>query len=349
MIGGTGLLGCEAATILLERGHEVTSVALPPLPQGAPIPEKMKLEFCDINKKTDEEVEALMKGCDTFIFAAGIDERKECPAPVYDSYYKFNIAPIKRLFPIAKKVGIKKAVVLGSYFSMLGKPELFPEYEIKGVLERNPYIKSRMDQEEAVKSFCDANFDAAVLELPYIFGTQPGRRPVWTVLIEQIAGMDKLPFTLYPKGGTAMLTVHQVGQAIAGAAERIDGQGFQAWPIAMYNQTWKEFLSIVYDARGMGADRKIVGVPAWMMKLGMKKVVNDYKARGIDSGMDPYQLPYIMNLNLFIDNKYAKALGVEEDDIKAAIFDSIKVSVASYEGKVQLLDMKGEMEEEKKK
>ena len=99
----------------------------------------------------------------------------------------------------------------------------------------------------------------------------------------------------------------------------------------------------------MGADRKIVGVPAWMMKLGMKKVVNDYKARGIDSGMDPYQLPYIMNLNLFIDNKYAKALGVEEDDIKAAIFDSIKVSVASYEGKVQLLDMKGEMEEEKKK
>ena len=38
---------------------------------------------------------------------------------------------------------------------------------------------------------------------------------VWTVLIEQISGMDKLPFTLYPKGGTAMLTCRQVGQAIA--------------------------------------------------------------------------------------------------------------------------------------
>ena len=36
MIGGTGLLGCEAATQLIKMGHKVTSVALPPLPQGAP-------------------------------------------------------------------------------------------------------------------------------------------------------------------------------------------------------------------------------------------------------------------------------------------------------------------------
>ena len=29
MIGGTGLLGCEAATQLIKMGHKVTSVALP--------------------------------------------------------------------------------------------------------------------------------------------------------------------------------------------------------------------------------------------------------------------------------------------------------------------------------
>ena len=48
MIGGTGLLGCEAARIFIERGHEVTSVALPPLPEGAPIPQEMKLEMCKV-------------------------------------------------------------------------------------------------------------------------------------------------------------------------------------------------------------------------------------------------------------------------------------------------------------
>lgn len=42
MIGGTGLLGCEAAKVLIEKGHEVKSVALPPLPEGAPIPKEWK-------------------------------------------------------------------------------------------------------------------------------------------------------------------------------------------------------------------------------------------------------------------------------------------------------------------
>ena len=334
---------------MIERGHEVKAVALPPVPVGASIPKEMELALCDINKVSDEEVKKLMAGCDCFIFASGIDERVECPAPVFDWYDKYNIQPLKRLLPIAKELGYKKAVILGSYFSMLDKEEWGYKQKLpKGLKERNPYIRARLLQEEAVKEVVDDNFSAAVLELPYIFGTQPGRKPVWTVLIEQIASMDKMKFTMYPKGGTAMLTVRQVGESIVGAAEKLGDEfkGFFAWPITMYNMTWKEFLPIVYEARGMGPNRKVVGVPAWMMKLGMGKVKKEYKAKGIESGLDPDYLPYIMNLNLFIDNQYAKALGVQEDDIKAAIFDSIKVSVASYNGEVELVGMMGE--EEKK-
>ena len=110
----------------------------------------------------------------------------------------------------------------------------------------------------------------------------------------------------------------------------------------MYNYKWDKFLKIVYNARGMGADRKIVGIPPVVMKMGMGKIVKDYAARGIESGMDPLQLPYIMDIDLFIDNSYAKELGATEDDMDAAIDDSIRVSVASYEGKVKLLEMKGE-------
>lgn len=335
MIGGTGLLGCEAARIFIERGHDVTSVALPPLPQGAPIPEAMHLEFCNIYEKSDDEIKELLKGMDCFVFAAGVDERVEFKAPVYDSYYKFNIAPIKRILPLCKEVGVKKAVILGSYFSYLAKEK--PEMKLT---EKHPYIRSRIDQENVAFSFADDNFDVSVLELPYIFGTQPGRKPVWVILIEQLRRMDKLPCTLYPAGGTAMLTVRQVGEVIVGAAER--SKGAKAWPISMYNLTWKEFLKIVYDARGMGANRKIISIPPWMMKMGLGSVVKDYKARGVDSGIDPMGLPDIMDLNLFIPDRYAKELGATDDDIKAAIFDSIKVSVASDEGKVQLLGMKGE-------
>ena len=73
MIGGTGLLGCEAARIFIEKGHQVKSVALPPLPEGAPIPEEMEIIFGDINKKSDEEILSMLEGCDSFVFAAGVD------------------------------------------------------------------------------------------------------------------------------------------------------------------------------------------------------------------------------------------------------------------------------------
>lgn len=335
MIGGTGLLGCEAARIFIEHGHEVTSVALPPLPEGAPIPEEMHLEFCNIYEKTDDEIKEYLKGMDCFVFAAGVDERVEFKAPVYDSYYKFNIAPLKRILPLCKEVGVKKAVVLGSYFSFLAKER--PDMKLT---EKHPYIRSRIDQEEVAFSFADDNFDVSVLELPYIFGTQPGRKPVWVILIEQLRRMDKLPCTLYPAGGTAMLTVRQVGEVIVGAAEK--SKGAKAWPISMYNLTWKEFLKIVYDARGMGPDRKIISVKPWMMRMGLGSVVKDYEKRGVDSGIDPMGLPEIMDVNLFIPDRYAKELGATEDDIKAAIFDSIKVSVAADSGRVQLLGMKGE-------
>lgn len=336
MIGGTGLLGCEAAIQLIKHGHKVTSVALPPLPVGAPIPEEMDLIFGDINKKTDDEILEMLKGNEVFIFAAGVDERVEFPAPVMEYYKKFNIAPLERMFPLCKKAGIKRAVVLGSYFAYLSKQR--PDMKLE---EKNPYFKARLLQEKVCEDACDENFSCKVLELPYIFGTQPGRKPVWVILIEQIKMMDKLPCTLYPKGGTAMLTCRQVGEVICGAAER-EVPGYEAIPIAMYNQTWKEFLKIVYAARGMGENRKIISIPPWMMKMGMFKVANDYKKRGIDSGMDPFNLPDIMDINLFIDRKYSEELGATEDDIKSAIYDSIKISVASYEGKVKLLEMKGE-------
>ncbi len=81
MIGGTGLLGSEAARELIARGHEVSSLALPPLPAGAVLPPEMKLEFGNYLEMSDEELKGHLNGCEGFVFAAGVDERVEGPAP----------------------------------------------------------------------------------------------------------------------------------------------------------------------------------------------------------------------------------------------------------------------------
>ena len=67
MIGGTGLLGSQAAKELIARGHEVSSIALPPLPEGALLPPEMKLKFGNYLEMTDEELKEHLAGCEGFV------------------------------------------------------------------------------------------------------------------------------------------------------------------------------------------------------------------------------------------------------------------------------------------
>ena len=333
MIGGTGLLGSEAAKQLINRGHEVTSIALPPLPTGAELPEKMKIELGNYLEMTDEALKAHLSGCDGFIFAAGVDERVEGPAPIYDLFKKYNIDPVKRLLHLAKEVGVKHTVILGSYFSYFNKQ--WPEKELT---KWHPYIRSRKDQEDTALSFADKDFDISVLELPYIFGTQPGRKPVWVFLVEMIRNMKGV--TMYPKGGTTMVTVRQVGQAIAGALER--NRGGNCYPIGYYNMTWREFLKIVHKYLGF-SDRKIITIPSFLFTLGTKKIIKAQKARNIEGGLNMAKYTALQCDELFIDRSLGcDQLGVTPDDIDAAIGNSIRLCMEILDQKVQTVEMKAE-------
>lgn len=334
MIGGTGLLGSQAAEELISRGHEVTSIALPPLPSGAVLPPEMKIEFGNYLEMTDEELRLRLEGCECFIFAAGVDERVEGPAPIYELYKKYNIDPIRRLLKLAKESGVKHAVVCGSYFSYFAK-----EWKELGLKEDHPYIRSRIDQEEAALSFADGEFDVAVLELPYIFGTQAGRKPVWVFLVESIRKMK--PATMWPRGGTAMVTVKQVGQAIAGAVER--NKGGKCYPIGYYNLTWKELLSTFHKYMGC-PDKKIWTIPDRLFAFVGGWLKKKQKKKGIEGGLDLKKLWKIQCAEAFIDKSLGcELLGVEPDDIFAAIGESVKLCMDILENKTaEVVEMKGE-------
>ena len=333
MIGGTGLLGSQAAVELISRGHEVSSIALPPLPEGAILPPEMKIDFGNYLKMSDDEMRKHLEGCDGFVFAAGVDERVEGPAPIYEMYRKYNIDPVRRLLKLCKERGVKHAVILGSYFSYAAKK--WPE---KKLAQYHPYIRSRLDQEEVALSFADEDMDVAILELPYIFGTQPGRKPVWVFLVENVMSIKAA--TMYPKGGSTMVTVKQVGQAVAGALER--NRGGNCYPIGYYNLTWRQLLSIVHKYLGV-PDKKIITIPDWMFKLGCIAIKKKQERNGIQGGLDMVRFTDVMCTNLFIDKEEGcEALGVRDDDIDAAIGDSVLLCKDIIENKTQTLGMKGE-------
>ena len=332
MIGGTGLLGSEAARELIARGHEVTSIALPPLPEGAALPPEMKIEFGNYLEMTDDELREKLAGCEGFVFAAGVDERVEGPAPIYDMYKKFNIDPVERLLGLCHECGVRHAVICGSYFSHFAK--IWPEFELT---KWHPYIRSRIDQERVAMAAADGELDVAVLELPYIFGTQPGRKPVWVFLVENIMSMKQATF--YPGGGSTMVTVRQVGQAIAGALER--NRGGRCYPIGWYNMTWREMLAIMHKYLGV-PEKKIVTIPKWMFRMGCRKIVADQRKAGIDGGLQMVKYADVMCSELFIDKcDGCLQLGVTDDDIDAAIGESTLLSKAVLDG-AETLGMKGE-------
>lgn len=334
MIGGTGLLGSEGAKELINRGHHVSSLSLPPIPEGAQLPGQMEIKLGSYMDMSDDELRECFSGCEGFVFAAGVDERVEGPPPIYELFKKFNITPLERMLRIAKECGVKRTVICGSYFSHFAKI-----WSDKQLTKWHPYIRSRIDQEEMALSFADKDFSVAILELPYIFGAQPGREPVWLFLVEMIRGMEKK--TMYPKGGTTMTTVKQIGQTIAGALERTEGG--VAYPIGYYNLTWVEFLKIVHKYMGC-PDKKISTIPTFLYKLGSKQMMKKHEATGNESGLHIVKFADVMCNNAFIDKSLGcDPLGVEPDDIDAAIGESIKLCIDILDGKVvNAVKMKGE-------
>ncbi len=333
MIGGTGLLGSEAAGELIRRGHAVLSLALPPVPAGAALPQEMELVFGNYMEMTDEELAGRFAGCGGFVFAAGVDERVEGPPPIYGFFEKYNISPLERLLRIARQSGVRRAVICGSYFSYFDK--LWPEKQLS---KWHPYIKSRRDQERMALSFADGNFAVSVLELPYIFGAQPGRKPVWVILVESIRRMRLATF--FPKGGTAMITVKQAGQAISGALEA--NKGGTCYPIGYENMTWRELLTVVHRHMGLPG-RPIVTIPQWMFTLYGRRLWKRQTARGIEGGVNLARFAGLQCANLFIDKSLGcDPLGVQPDDIDAAIGQSVRLSMAVLDGKTEAIGMRGE-------
>lgn len=330
IIGGSGLLGSQAAWELTSRGHEVRGLSLPPLPQGARFPEGMEHRFASYLDMTDAELSDCLSGCEGLVFAAGVDERVKVKPPVEAFYEKYNNAPLGRILRLARATGVRHAVVLGSYFTHFNRK--WPALRLQ---EYHPYIKSRAQQQAIALSFAGPGFDVAVLGLPYIFGTQPGRRPVWAFLAGMISGMPLV--TLFPRGGTAMVTVRQVGQAIAGALEK--NRGGQAIPVGWYNLRFKQMLRIFQE--GMGLPRKpVIGIPACLFRLGARGIMRQDRREGVQGGLHLPRFARVMALEAYIGKEEGSlALGVTEDDIKAAILDSARLSMTALKGDTPMVAM----------
>jgi dihydroflavonol-4-reductase len=316
IVGGTGFLGYYSTLEALKRGHEVSSISIPDIDLSDWFPENVDVKYGDIFEMPFDELVQLFKGHDGLIYAVGPDDRITPEAPAYKYFHDRLVVACTRVIEAAREAGIQRCVVLNSYFAYFDR--IWPD---KKLAERHSYIKCRVEQAASVIEAGGQSMAVVVLELPYIFGAMPKRIPLWKdALFDRVLGM-KVVF--FPRGGTNMIAVEKVAEAIIGALEH--GQPGMRYPIGDANMSYKEMLRIVLDTMGL-KKRVIVTLPtslATIIGIWMKR---RERKRGLESGLDrAYVFGDILSQNFYFDpTPSVEELGYKQGGVREAIETTVR-------------------------
>jgi nucleoside-diphosphate-sugar epimerase len=318
IIGGAGFIGYHAVRELLRRGHAVSILSRSKPPAADFLPPEAQLILANLDEMPDAEARDLLRGYDGLVFAAGADDRVTPPAPAYPYFYKANVAAAARVFTLARQAGVRRGVLLGSYFAYFDR--IWPEERLS---EHHPYVRSRREQEEAALAAARPDLDLMILELPYIFGAAPGRRPLWAPIIAYVRASFLL---FYPDGGTNMVAVQHVAEAIAGALER--GQAGERYVVGEENLTWAEWLERLSAI--LGRKKRVITAPTWMVRIGMRLVQLWHRLHGKEGGLEMVAFTRLQTAKTFFDPTPSRlALGYGQGGLSQALVDTVRGSLVS--------------------
>lgn len=323
VIGGTGLLGYHTTRELVRRGYRVTSLSLPPVPAdglfddlgGEPVVELLG----DITEMSDGELANLLVGKHAVFYAAGADERVVPDAPSAHYFYNANVRPTQRVARAARRVGVERFVLYGSYTAEFG--ELWPDL---GYRTRNGYPRTRLAQEEVAYLEGDGAMAVMTLRLPYIFGQMPGRMPLWEMFVNRVAATEGAVHV--QRGSTSAVTVRQVAQAAVGAMEQ--GEHGGRYAINDYALSYRELNEIICAELGRDVS-DVVTVPLEAVLPTMEQYDAATAAAGKEHGIRLVDAAVFQDRAAVTDPAVTQGvLGIVHEDVRAEIVATIRTIIA---------------------
>ncbi len=242
VVGGTGLIGGEAALLLKQSGHDVTLMSRKP----STVPALADMSFLQGDYVNDDMADGRLQGFDWLVFAAAADIRnlpQDGSVTPADFYTKANDEAVPRFFAAARAAGIRRAVLVGTFY-----PQVAP-HQI-GVC---PYVTSRHNTDVAVRALSSEDFNVCSINAPFVLGHIEGLEvPYISGLVEYVRGnIPGLPL-FAPQGGTNHISARSLAQAIRNALEK--GESGKAYLVGDENYSWKEYLELWLDAVGNPQD-----------------------------------------------------------------------------------------------
>jgi dihydroflavonol-4-reductase len=244
VVGGSGLLGGHAALHLHKLGHQVT-VASRKAPEPATPMAHLPFLQGDYISGFDK---VQLARFDALVFCAGQDPRHLAKGDDGVALWeRANVEAVPRFFAAARDAGIRRAVNIGSFY-----PQAAP-----ALVEGNPYIRSRLRVDEAVRALSRPDFGVVCLNPPYMIGAVPGLASRSFERLTQYAqGLaPKIP-VFAPTGGVNFMSTLSLSQAIAGALER--GEAGKAYLVGDMNLSFHAYFEAFFRAVGNTANMALL-------------------------------------------------------------------------------------------
>ena len=289
VIGGLGFIGYHLVCQLREAGYQVSvgSRTVGCVESGGAL-------YLDLHSMKDEQLQSILREFRYVIFAGGVDDRSSVPSGDAASFfYAGNVRPCVRLAELCRDLPVQKIVILGSYFAHFNRVR--PEWKMA---ERHPYVRSRKLQHEETVLASQGKSEIVTLDLPYIFGSAPGKTPLWKPLVKYIRNS---PIVFYTNGGTNIVSVEQVAKATISAMETASHN--ESCIIGDQNVTWKELIALFSLA--LGKKRWVVTVPDCIVRFFALILRIFFCLTCKQSGLDPYHFISTQTANTFLDTQPA--------------------------------------------
>lgn len=311
IFGGTGFIGSFATDALLNEGFNVVCISRDSDMKKNDLVKGADLEFVDLDKVSEDSLVHLLSGSDYFIFAAGADDRYVPKSPAIDFFRKANVESTKKVIRAAKKAGVRKGIIITSYFGHFARKH--PEWKLT---DYHPYIKSRIEQEDAAVAEADKNFSVVILQLPYVIGAMKGKGSLFKPLIQYCC--SSFP-TFFMKGGTAVISVKQIAEAIVQTFKK--DLPSSIYPIATKNYSWDQFIQKINPQK-----KKIIHIPTFLLKIFGFFVNLFYRIQGKEGGLNILKYVDIQTKELFLDTTELLLPKIEQKELDLAFTEMVKES-----------------------
>jgi dihydroflavonol-4-reductase len=308
IIGGQGFIGWHLCRLLRDSGFEVVIGVR----GNAPLASEFPLLQLELQHEDLETLCSKLQSFDHVVFAGGKDERVQPTGDVYSFFYTANVLPCVKLVQAASQTKVQKVLILGSYFTYFNRQK--PEWQMA---QRHPYVRSRQAQIDESMAAAEGQLEVAVLEIPYVFGKAPGMVPIWKPLVEYV---QKSPVVFYPEGGTAMISVENLAEAILGAIHHARHR--DCLPMVAHNHTWREMIAMMASA--LGQQRRVVSLPYALLYPVGALVQFVFERLGRKSGLNLRHYMQVQCAQTYLPLTIIPQLGYTPGDIAAAIQDTVE-------------------------